>query len=197
MDTQISDFRRTALTYFLLIAAASMGFCSFFLYEAASYYVKIQSHIIGATIIFIICVSIVLILFIRNIIAPVEQIALTAEQLSKGKLDVTMPDFCGNDVNNIGETLNDFAVDVQEVLLHIQSHSNLITETIGQIRQKMLKQNEDAVTPEIERDFMLVRQHIADIQDMIQAFDYFDVCLENGKLMSEKPPGTRTDSGLY
>ncbi|MDM8536125.1 hypothetical protein QUF70_05165 [Desulfobacterales bacterium HSG17] len=190
MDRKISDFRRTVLTYFILIAAAAMGFCSYFLYEATMYQVKIQNHIIVAIIVFLACISVILIVFMRNIIIPIEKISrawgVAANELSHGHLDVTLPVLPGDDVKKIGESLNDFTVNVQEVLLHIQTHSNFIIETIEQIKQKLLEQNEAAITPEIERDYILIRQHIHDIQEMIQAFDYYDICLENGKVMAEK-----------
>ncbi|QTA78297.1 HAMP domain-containing protein [Desulfonema limicola] len=187
MDKKISYFRRTVLIYFILIGAAAMIFCSYYLYETSGYQVKLQNYIIAA-IVFSASITAILILFMRNIITPMEQISRAlgeaAKKLSQGHLDLALPVFPGNDVNKIGEYLNDFTVNVQEVLLHVQTHSNFIIKTIEQIKQKLGEQNNAVITPQIERDFTLARQHIQNIQEMIQAFEYYDICLENGKVMS-------------
>ena len=196
MDRKISNFRRTVLTYFILIIVAAMVFCSYYLYVTAIYQVKIQNYIILAAIVFVACIIVILIVFMRNIIIPMEQVShalsVAAEELSQGNLDITLPALSGSGIKKIRESLNDFTVNVQEVLLHIQSHSSFIIKTIEQVKQKLLEQNKAVITPEIEKDFILIRQHIQNIQEMVQAFDYFDICLEDGKVMAEKTPGIKT-----
>ena len=133
---------------------------------------------------------IVAILFImRRVIKPLDEIGETAFKMAHGHLDELVPVRNRNEIGKIGELINDLSIDLQEILLHVWNHTRqdiILMERIAAIMSS--RPGGNGMPVEIKEDFYFVKQDIEDMRDMVKAFNYYHVRLDEEKVLVNEHP---------
>lgn len=104
-------------------------------------------------------------------------------RLPKKKI-ISVPSASGNDIGEIGGVLNDLAANLQEVLLHVWRHTTRSMALIDGINKNLMRLNRHGLTHGIAEDVEGVRQNIQQMQDLVRAFEYYDIQLEDGRILA-------------
>ncbi len=127
--------------------------------------------------------------FMHRVIKPLEEIGRATFKMAHGRLDEPVPVRNHNEVGKIGEFINDLAIDLQEILLHVWNHTRqdiVLMERIAPIMSSQPVGN--GLPAQIREDFYLVKQDIEDMRDMVKAFNYYHVRLDEEKVLVHEPP---------
>ncbi|MGD9358937.1 MAG: hypothetical protein PVH85_08700, partial [Desulfobacterales bacterium] len=87
------------------------------------------------------------------------------------------------------ESINDLAIDLQEILLHVWNHTRqdiVLMERIAPILSSQPVVN--GLPAQFKENFYLVKQDIEDMRDMVKAFNYYHVRLEEEKVLVNETP---------
>ncbi len=155
---------------------------------------KIQRRILVAALFFLLVIAFIWIVFIKNIGEPLKKMANAAKKIAKGRLSITLPDYTASEMGEIGEIINDFSINFQELLLHVWKYSTASGDLIENIHEKIRCGCSDSSTADIEEDIEHLRQNMENMQEMIRAFDYYDISFTDGKIMAKVPPGGQKDA---
>jgi methyl-accepting chemotaxis protein len=122
--------------------------------------------------------------FMQRVIKPLDEIGETTFKMAHGHLDELVPVRDRNEIGKIGELINDLAIDLQEILLHVWNHTRQDIILMERIAATMSSQPGGKGMPaEIKEDFYLVKQDIEDMRDMVKAFNYYHVRLDEEKVL--------------
>ena len=128
-------------------------------------------------------------LFMRRIIRPLDDIGRAAFKMAHGRLDEPVPIRDRNEISKIGELINDLAIDLQEILLHVWNHTRQDIVLMERIAVNMSSQSGGNGMPmDIKEDFYFVKQDIEDMRDMVKAFNYYHVRLDEEKVLANQHP---------
>lgn len=150
---------------------------------------RMQNRMILVTSVVFLAVMVALFLFFRRVVKPLDEIGRAAFKMAHGRLDEPVPVRGHNEVGKIGEFINDLAIDLQEILLHVWNHTRQDIALMERITAMMSSQSGgNGMPPEIREDFYLVKQDIEDMRDMVKAFNYYHVRLDEEKVLVNEHP---------
>jgi len=131
------------------------------------------------------CFGVSAILFYRNFVKPVDKMAKGARRMAGGHLDKLIQVSSDNEITKIGELINDLAINMQEILLHVWNHTAQDIVLLDRIVKVCgTKSGGNGIPEEIKDDFRIVRQDIEDMQNMVKAFDYYNVRFEKERILA-------------
>ncbi len=157
--------------------------------EAGGILTRLQNRMILATSVIFLAVIVGIFFLIRNVIKPLDEIGRAAFKMAHGHLDEMVPVRSRNEIGKIGELINDLAIDLQEILLHVWNHTGQDIVLLNRIAAIMNSQpGGNGMPPEIREDFYFVRQDIEDMRDMVKAFNYYNVRLHEEKVLVNDYP---------
>lgn len=97
---------------------------------------------------------------------------------------ISVPSASGNDIGEVGGVINDLAANLQEVLLHVWHHTTHSMALIDGINKNLMKLNRHGLPQAIAEDVEGVRQNIQEMQDLVRAFEYYDIQLEDDRILA-------------
>ncbi|MDY6789744.1 MAG: hypothetical protein SWH54_00580 [Thermodesulfobacteriota bacterium] len=148
---------------------------------------RIQDRVILGISALLLCVIASMYVFMRYFVRPIDHMGKTVYQMTRGHLDAMVSECANSEINKIGELINDLAIDLQEILLHVWSHTGqdiILMDRI--VRVCGAKSGGDGIPEEIKDDLRIVRQDIEDMQNMVKAFDYYNVRFDKEKIIAEE-----------
>lgn len=125
-------------------------------------------------------------LSMRRISGPLHELSEAARRVAEGRLQVRVPARGSDAVGKIGQAINDLSTNLQEILLHVWNHAEQDMVLLDRIAAALHSEAAPRFSPEIIRNFELVRQDIKNMQMMVEAFEYYDVRLDDDKVMAGK-----------
>ena len=131
------------------------------------------------------CFAVSAILFYRNFVKPVDKMARGVRRMANGHLNELIQVSSDNEMEKIGELINDLAINMQEILLHVWNHTGQDIVLLDRIVKVCgSKTGGNGIPDEIKDDLRIVRQDIEDMQNMVKAFDYYNVRFEKEKIIA-------------
>jgi methyl-accepting chemotaxis protein len=118
---------------------------------------------------------------VRNLFCSLEKVTKIASKISRGHLDELVPNYPCNEIGTIGRVINDFAVNLQEVLLLLWNQTQ---NCLRQLNQMDEKNNKTSVN--LDERLQHMRNDLEEMQAMIRSFDYYGVRFEDGKLFAQQ-----------
>jgi methyl-accepting chemotaxis protein len=160
--------------------------------EVANIIKRMQHRVMLGISALLLCVIASMYIFMRYFVKPLDKLGKTVYQMTRGHLDEMVTISPNGEINKIGELVNDLAINLQEILLHVWSHTSqdiLLLDRIVKILGSQTRGND--LPPEIRDDLKSVYKDIEDMQSMVKAFDYYHVRLEKEKIVSDDNPDPR------
>ncbi len=145
---------------------------------------KLQCRMLLVMLIVLICVIATMFVFIRNIVEPLDLIGKAAQKISDGRLDESVPIRNHDEIGKIGELINDLAANLQEVLLHVWNQTAADIAILDDVYNELNTGLCEEISPEIKGQVKSVRQDIDNMQNMVKAFDLYNIRLNNGKVLA-------------
>ena len=150
---------------------------------------RLQNRMILVMSVIFLTVSVAIFVFMRRIIKPLDEIGRATFKMANGQLDEPVPVRKHNDIGKIGECINDLAIDLQEILLHVWNHTRQDIVLMERIAPMMSSEHvANSLPAQFREDFYLVKQDIEDMRDMVKAFNYFNVRLDKEKVLVNETP---------
>ncbi len=211
---QISNLRKRLLIYFILIIFVSLSVGIQLIYEVGSGRLqkqisenigkqisttqiseietdgikkilqRLQYRMILIMFIVFLCVVSTMFVFIRNIVEPLDAIGKAAKRIAEGHLDETVPIRNQDEIGQIGDLINDLSTNLQEILLHIWNHTGQDITLLDHINEVVNSQSVDGMPKEVKEEIAFVRQDIGDMQNMVKAFDFYNIQFQDGKVLA-------------
>ncbi len=145
---------------------------------------RFQMRMVLIMIIVLICVIATMFVFIRNIVEPLDIMVKVTKKIAKGHLDQTIPIQNQDEIGQIGELINDLSANLQEILLHVWNHTGKDIELLNNI-SKELQFKKETICPDVNKNIAIVAQDIEDMQNMVKAFDFYNIKLDSGKVVAD------------
>ncbi len=209
-----SNFRKRLLIYFFLVIFASLTVTADMIYEIGSaktlnhishsitsqltddaadqFEMGQVEHVLSRlqwrmilvlAIVFILVVA-TMVVFIRNIVEPLDTMAMSARKIASGHLDETVPIRYDDEIGKIGKLLNELAVNLQEILLHLWNSTGQNIALLDNMYNVICTQAESCKSRQLEEDVETVRQDMLYLQEMVKTFEFYNVELSDGRLLA-------------
>ena len=130
-------------------------------------------------------ISVTLLIFIKNIANPLDEMVAAAKELRDGNLGATVPVLSNDEIGQLGESFNDLAVNLQEVLLFVGAVDHDMTDIIEQIEVNRPDLNVENEKLNEQLDLMIEKRD--ELKEMVQSFDYYNVVYDGEHVKGNEP----------
>ncbi len=122
----------------------------------------------------------------RSILIPLEKLRYTLQRMTEGQLDLPLSIRSNNEVGQVGELVNDLSINIQEVLLYIWNYTQQQFSLLDRITKKIvLPATADQNLSVLNQDVGEMQRNAEELQAIVTAYDYFEVKLEQDKMVSD------------
>lgn len=125
--------------------------------------------------------------FQRNVLVPLEKICATTQLMTEGHLETPIQIRAGDEIGKVADLINDQAINMQEILLFIWNYTRHNFELLDDISVRM--EQDDSDSPEaltkLKEDVAHIREGSEDLQSIVTSFSYFEIKLEDEKMLSD------------
>ncbi|OQY57832.1 MAG: hypothetical protein B6245_15010 [Desulfobacteraceae bacterium 4572_88] len=128
----------------------------------------------------------VIFFFLLDITKHLDHLVRITGKMADGHLDEKARVETRDELGELGELVNDIAMNLQEALLHIWAYSTSATALLDEIDESLRTQSDCRISQQLRAHLRFVRKDIRDMQGMVQNFDFYDLQLEDGKIMERK-----------
>ncbi len=147
---------------------------------------QLQYRIVWAMALIVLGVTAVIFFSLRGLTTRLNHLSKITGKIADGHLDEKVRAETNDELGEIGEFVNDIAMNLQEALLHIWVHATDATLLLDQIDESLSAQPDTRISPQVRAHLRFVRKDIRDMQAMVQNFEFYDLQLEDGKIMERK-----------
>ena len=126
-----------------------------------------------------------LLFFQAQVLKPLAGAQAAARQMTDGHLDRLHRIDRADEIGRLAETVNDLAVNMQEVLLFVWNHSQESRELLERIAERAAAPQTSALAEDIER----MREENDSLKDIVTSFSYFEIRLEHERMLAESDCG--------
>ena len=147
-----------------------------------------QGTIFLVTIFFVLVVLLVsgLVYFHRTVIVPLENLCTALQRMTAGHLDSPVHINASGEVGQAGELVNDLSINMQEILLYIWNYSQQHFSLLERIsRNCNTCVDADPSLSGLQGDIAEMERNTEELQAIVVAHDYFEVKLEQKKMVSD------------
>jgi methyl-accepting chemotaxis protein len=137
----------------------------------------VQYWLIAFTILFLTAIGIIWFYSKKFILYPLSQVRAAAEKIGHGKLNETVTIKAPLEMKRLSESINDLAVNLQEVLLFIWNQTEISLRCLD--IEKVESPNSKTMTDEIST----VKQNMLELQKMISTFALYNVHLDKRRVL--------------
>ncbi len=127
-----------------------------------------------------------MILFQRNIVRPLENIGESVWKMTEGHLDQPIHIQTRDEIAKVAEGINGLVINLQEVLLFVWNHTQHNFTILGRSQEQMDGHGDGSSVPTlVKKDIAQALKKNKELQEVVTTFDYFEVNLEDEKLVSD------------
>jgi len=130
-------------------------------------------------------ISVTLLIFIKNIANPLDDMVAAAKELRDGNLSATVPVMSNDEIGQLGECFNDLSVNLQEVLLFVGAVDHDMTTILEGIEKNRPVVNDE--TRELHQQLDLMAEKMDELKGMVQSFDYYNVVYDGDHVRGNEP----------
>lgn len=123
--------------------------------------------------------------FQAQVLKPLAEVHAATRQMTDGHLDHLSRISRADEIGRLGETINDLAVNMQEVLLFVWNHSHESRELLEQIATQVNAPSDSGLGEDIEK----MREENESLKDIVMSFSYFEIRLEHERMLAESDCG--------
>ncbi len=136
----------------------------------------------------LLCVQAAALLFFQaQVLKPLAGLQAAARLMTDGHLDRLHRVSRADEIGRLAETVNDLAVNMQEVLLFVWNHSQESRDLLERIAERAAAAPPDAV---LEEDIERMREENDSLKDIVTSFSYFEIRLEHERMLAESDCGS-------
>lgn len=122
----------------------------------------------------------------RRIARPLEKAAAAAGRMAEGHLGETIPNHPLNEIGRICESINNIAVNFQEMLILVWNQTDNAIACIRRTTGKLRPDTEHHFSPDSLADLMSARQDLETMRTMVRSFDLYDVAITENDVLTAK-----------
>lgn len=145
---------------------------------------KIQIPLLSILLFIFAGSALALTLFYRYLIQPMDQMALTARRIIEGNLDISMPKNSCYEVNELGQSFNDLATNLQEIILLVWNYIQDSSRTLDRMIKNEHLEGQKKIPLPVQQDLMVIREKVRTIEQVICSFDLYDVRITDQRAMA-------------
>jgi methyl-accepting chemotaxis protein len=119
------------------------------------------------------------------VLKPLAGAQAAAKQMTDGHLDRLHRIDRADEIGRLAETVNDLAVNMQEVLLFVWNHSQESRELLERIAGRAAALHDAVLAEDVER----LREENDSLKDIVTSFSYFEIRLEHERMLAESDCG--------
>ena len=128
--------------------------------------------------------AVIIYLYMKMVVAPLDIVARAAKEISKGNLKVTAPTNPAGQIGEFAGAINDLAANFQEVLLLTGTAVGNSREALDRI-EKNIGQQGRVVDEELRRQIDLIRDDLTMLASVVKEFDFYQVRFDGRKVMQD------------
>lgn len=180
------NLQQKAIFFFALTIVLTLIVVAALLYESNMYWQTGLSPLFLSASLLLLCNFIGgMVYFRRKIIVPLEHIDSAVQGMIEGQLDRPIPTKSGNEIDRVAERINDLAINMQEVSLYIWNHTQQNINFLDSLSEPANGQpEEEGVPSHVNNVIVQMRRENEELKDVLGAYSYFEVKLENEKMVS-------------
>ena len=119
----------------------------------------------------------------RILLQPLERTTTAARRIAQGNLDDLVPIQAHDELGDLGEQINDIAMNTQEILLCMWNSSNRMGDALGSVADLVHTEERVSSSGSIEERIAAARVTLDEMRGTIESFGLYGVKLEKNKVM--------------
>ena len=137
----------------------------------------LQKRMLIILLIVLFCVGVTLYFFIKDVVGPLDDMVITAKEISKGNLAKTVPVYSKDEIGQLGSIINDITADFQEVLLMVGKISLTASDATDVIHNRVEVLKEKEISREIQDQLNVLYKNIDELKSLVESFKFYQIDL--------------------
>jgi methyl-accepting chemotaxis protein len=129
------------------------------------------------------CFGSILFLFVTRIVMPLDGIIEAIKKLAQGNLRVTVSTNSQDELKELGQSINDLAANLQEVLLFTGTAVGNACSEIEKIESRLEQYSEAAYTGALRDDLEGIKTNLEMVASMVMDFKYYQTRFDGRKVV--------------
>ena len=122
-------------------------------------------------------------LLLTRVFRPLETIVKTAREISEGNLSVSVPMERRDEIGKLGQTVNDIAVNYQEVLLYTGTKVGNLRSAVSEMEDALDREENNQTGTEVREQLEVIRQELEGLSDVVQQFRFYKARFNGNKVL--------------
>jgi HAMP domain-containing protein len=127
--------------------------------------------------------SYIMYLLLTRIFRPLEAIVKTAREISEGNLSVSVPLERRDEIGKLGQTVNDIAVNYQEVLLFTGTKVGNLRSAVSVLEDALDREENTQTDMEVREQLEVMRRELEGLSDVVQQFRFYKARFNGSKVL--------------
>ena len=122
-------------------------------------------------------------ILLTRIFKPLETIVKTAREISEGNLSVSVPLERRDEIGKLGQTVNDIAVNYQEVLLFTGTKVGNLRSAVSEMVDALDREENNQTGTEMREQLEVMRRELEGLSDVVQQFRFYKARFNGSKVL--------------
>ncbi|MBM4326475.1 MAG: HAMP domain-containing protein [Deltaproteobacteria bacterium] len=129
------------------------------------------------------CLGMMLRLTITRVLRPLDIVAQTANEISRGNLSVSAQTAADGSVGKLSHTLNDIAANYQEFILVTGARVGASLEAVDRIQAKVDQASAAGSDPDLRDEIHILRYNLDLLSELVREFRFFQAHFDGRKVV--------------
>lgn len=123
-------------------------------------------------------------LFFRFLVAPMQRMVVQGQQIAEGNLENTQPAQGCAEVHALGQCFNDISSTLQELILLSWNHLRDSSALLAQVKQNELLQGTEQNPMQLRQNLAAIENEMRKLEQVITSFSLYDVQIRDKRAMA-------------
>lgn len=119
----------------------------------------------------------------RTVLQPIERTTIAAKKIARGRLDKMIPIHSHDEIGDLGEQINDIAMNAQEILLYMWNMSGQLSEFLANASNSLNSGRKEISPKDVLEQIAYAENALKEMRATIEGFGLYGVELDRDKVV--------------
>lgn len=144
---------------------------------------RFRTMVLLSSAVIILSLAVVGVYLSRTFLQPIERTTIAAKKIAKGRLDNIIPIHCHDEIGDLGEQINDIAMNTQEILLYMWNMSGQLSEFLANASNSLNSGRKEISPKDVLEQIACAENALKEMRATIEGFGLYGVKLDRDKVV--------------
>jgi methyl-accepting chemotaxis protein len=140
-----------------------------------------------------VCFGLLLYLFFKRFVVPLESILRGAQEIAEGNLAITWPSCSADQIRKLSDAVSNIAANYQEILLLTGTKIGHCRSAVEKIKELLEDEPEAVSGPQLRQQMQIIENELNMLTEMVKSFEFYQTYFDGSKVVRRNPESKRIE----